>query len=104
MVKIQHWFVLKWIYFIEEIAEALGDSFEEGDPEEKVELLLEFVFLTVPLEVEEVDYRVANTIRTSSMCSLSPVPLGRGKKGDLGLVQFTRERDPSISGYGKLHF
>jgi hypothetical protein len=61
--------------------------------------------LKIPMEVEEVDYRVTNTIRTSSMCSLSPVPLGKlGKKGDLGLVQFTRERDPSISGYAKVHF
>jgi len=80
----------------EEIAEALGDGFEEGDPEEKVELFMEFVFLTVPAEVEEVDYRVADTIRTSSMCSLSPVPLG--KKGELNLIPFSKERENSLSG------
>lgn len=81
---------------LEEIAEALGDKFEEGDPDEQVELFLEFVILTVPVEVEEVDYRVANTIRSSSMCSLSPIPIG--KKGDLGLILCSRDKDISFSG------
>jgi hypothetical protein len=55
---------------------------------------MEFVFLTVPPEVEEVDYRIADSMRTFSNSSISPVPTS---KGELSLV--SSEREVSSSGY-----
>jgi len=58
----------------DEIAEALGQDFSEENSDEKMELLLEFVFLTVPPEVEDIDYKVVESMRTYSNSSISPVP------------------------------